>query len=55
MDDDENVIVKCDPKDVGSVRDALTEAGFAPKRVEIRRVPQSTVEVDDDKQESFGT
>lgn len=47
-------LVICDPGNVGSVRKALSTAGLASTVAETVRVPTVTVELDGEKEETFG-
>jgi transcriptional/translational regulatory protein YebC/TACO1 len=50
---DEEFIVLTDPKEFTAVRDALKEAGFNFTSADLAMIPQNTIEVPEDKAETF--
>lgn len=51
IEEDGEIIVYTDPKELGSVRDAIKEAGLEITDAELSYEPNTTVELDDEKQE----
>lgn len=50
---DEEFVILTDPKEFTAVRDALKEAGFSFTSADLAMIPQNTIEVPEDKAETF--